>query len=66
MDLSTRDKLVVDALAACRLDLDCAVQLVAPRPSPRHSIETTRVPWGAPPRFVSLAPGMTVESDSLR
>lgn len=61
MDLATRDKLIVDALTACSIDLDCAVQLVVPMGSGRSNIETSLIPWGAPPRFVSDGPGMTEE-----
>lgn len=61
MDISTRDKMVFDALAACSVDLDCAVQLVALRPGLDACIETSRIPWGAPPRFVTEGPGMSEE-----
>lgn len=61
MDLATRDKLIVDALTACSIDLDCAVQLVAPLGSGRPYNETSSIPWGAPPRFVLDGPGMTEE-----
>jgi hypothetical protein len=56
MDVATRDKLIFDALAACSVDLDSAVSLVAPHPS-RLSVETLRVSWGSPPRFVVDGPG---------
>lgn len=61
MDIITRDKMVYDALAACSVDLDCAVQLVAARPGFDALLQTSRIPWGAPPRFVLEGPGVESE-----
>lgn len=71
MDILSRDKMICDALAACSVDLDSAVQLVTAVSAARRSVVPSRVAWGAPPRFVPLGPdqcdesGMTAMSSSV-
>lgn len=58
MDINTwRDRVLEEALATCGSDLDTIVELISPVKSRRRSSESSLVVWGAPPRFVSEAPG---------
>jgi hypothetical protein len=57
MDSVTRDRMITEALCAFSVDVECIVQLVAPRPLRNAArVETASIPWGAPPRFVGTLP----------